>query len=272
MADAVAYNLFHFICDRCKATVEEIKAMKEMREDDTRMVLTADKEVTLVVVNKEDYIKKAENLLNQPTYMLIPADPTNRQKTKLINLLKNIKAEEGIKEETYKRIYQTGAGSPKFIGLPKIHRPGIPLRPIVSSRGTVTYSTGKELARILKPLVSMSQHHVVNTSDFVQHLNGIRLQQEECIISYDVKAIFTSVPIQPAIDTIRTKLSQDKDLKQRASMNIHQIINLMEFCLNNTYFVFQGRYYEQIEGAAMGLPISPLVANLLLCKAVLTSA
>ena len=158
-------------------------------------------------------------------------------------------------------MYPTGTGSPKFYGLPKIHKPGVPLRSIVSSRGTVSYGTAKDLARILKHLVGMSQHHVLNTRDFVQHLKGIRLQQDECIISYDVKALFTSVPIQPAIDTIRTKLSQDKDHQQRTSMTIHQIISLL-FCLKNTYFAFQGRYYEQLEGAAMASPISTIVANL----------
>ena len=45
-------------------------------------------------------------------------------------------------------------------------------------------------------------------------------------------------------------------------MAIHQIISLLEFCLKNTYFVFQGRYHEQLEGTAMGSPISPIVANL----------
>ena len=45
-------------------------------------------------------------------------------------------------------------------------------------------------------------------------------------------------------------------------MSIQQIIKLLEFCLKNTYFLFQGRYYEQVHGAAMGSPISPLIANL----------
>ena len=108
----------------------------------------------------------------------------------------------------------------------------------------------------------MSPHHVLNTRDFVQNLKGIRLQQDECIISYDVKALFTPVPIQPAINTIKTKLYQDKDLQQRTSMTIHQFISLLEFCLKNTYFVFQGRYYEQLEGTVMGSPISLIVANL----------
>ena len=81
-------------------------------------------------------------------------------------------------------------------------------------------------------------------------------------MSYDVSALFTSIPIDPAIKIIQKHLEDDKDLSNRTSMTVNHIICLLEFCLRNTYFSFQGRYYEQTEGAAMGSPISPLVANL----------
>ena len=81
----------------------QMKAIKELREDDTRMILSADKGVPVVVMDKKDYIKKAEDLLNQPTYKLIPVDPTTRKKNKLINLLKNIMVEGVINEETPQR-------------------------------------------------------------------------------------------------------------------------------------------------------------------------
>ena len=45
-------------------------------------------------------------------------------------------------------------------------------------------------------------------------------------------------------------------------MSIQQIVTLLEFCPKNTYFLFQGKYYEEVHGAAMGSPISPLIANL----------
>ena len=94
-------------------TKEESEAIKELKRDDNRMILTADKGVTFVVIDKEDYIKKAE-LWNQPTYKKILDDTTNRQKNKCINVLKNTKAEGHINEETYKKMYSTGAGSPKL--------------------------------------------------------------------------------------------------------------------------------------------------------------
>lgn len=40
------------------------------------------------------------------------------------------------------------------------------------------------------------------------------------------------------------------------------LVPLVRHCLNSTYFLFQGTYYEQVSGAAMGLPISPIIADI----------
>ena len=81
-------------------------------------------------------------------------------------------------------------------------------------------------------------------------------------MSYDVNALFTSIPIQPAVNIIKKHLEEDKELHLRTSMTVKHISCLLEFCLENTYFSFQSRFYEQTHGAAMGSPISPIVANL----------
>ena len=73
-------------------------------------------------MDKEDYFKKAEELLNQPTYRTISSDPTKKYNNKLTNLLKSIKTKGGMNEALYKRLYPKGAGSPKFYGLPSIHK------------------------------------------------------------------------------------------------------------------------------------------------------
>ena len=80
----------------------ERKAIAELKKDLSRMVLTADKGVALVVMNTEDYKKKAEELLDQNTYRTITSDPTMRLKNKMINMLKSIKTKGGMPEELYK--------------------------------------------------------------------------------------------------------------------------------------------------------------------------
>ena len=103
---------------RPNITREERKAIDELRKDEIKMILTADRGVSMVVLNRDDYNQKAEALLQESAYRSIPNDPTNKYKKKLISLLKTIKTEGGINQATYKRLYPTGAGSPKFYGLP----------------------------------------------------------------------------------------------------------------------------------------------------------
>ena len=116
---------------KANITREEQKAMNELKKDTSRAILTADKGTCLVVMDKEEYINKAQDLLKEDTYRVIPEDPTNKQKNRLILLLKKIKNEGGISEEKYKIMYPTGAGISKFYGL---HKAGVPLTPIVSRR------------------------------------------------------------------------------------------------------------------------------------------
>ena len=57
-------------------------------------------------------------------------------------------------------------------------------------------------------------------------------------------------------------MEKDPTLKDRTVIGVDDIILLLEFCLKNSYFSFQGQFFEQDEGAAMGSPVSPIVANL----------
>ena len=77
-----------------------------------------------------------------------------------------------------------------------------------------------------------------------------------------VSELFTSVPTDPAINIIRRRLELDQELHLRTTMKVEQIIGLLEICLKTTYFQFQGRFFEQLQRAAMGSTTSPNVANL----------
>ena len=86
----------------------------------------------------------------------------------------------------------------------------------------------------------------------IQDLDSQVAESEE-LRSYDVSALFTSVPVDKAVEVIRRKLEKDNTLKSRT--------NLLNFCLSCTYFVWDDEFYKQIHGAAMGSPVSPPVCN-----------
>ena len=82
------------------------------------MVLTVDKGVAMVIMDRQDYTNKSKQLLNQPTYRAICQDPTNTIKNKLINILKRVKNHTGLDNVTYKSMYPTGC-VPKILWAPK---------------------------------------------------------------------------------------------------------------------------------------------------------
>ena len=236
------------------------------------MVLTAAKGIAMVVMDRENYIDKAEELLVQPAYRKLDKDPTNKIKARLVTKLRTIIKDIRLDEGTYKIMYPPVVFPPKFYGLLKIHKTGTPLRPIVSNRGLVTYGVAKCISKVLKPLVGKSLHHVQSTvkslhhvqsiSDFVKNAKKITLQPGECLMSYDVTALFTSIPIDPALKIIKVILEKDETWQDRAVLSVQNIIDLLGFCQQNTYFSFQNEFYEHVEEVVMGSPVCPIFANL----------
>ena len=107
-------------------TKEETKTLKELKEDKDRMVLTVDKGVAMVVMDRKEYVEKVEGLLAQLAYRTITADSTNKFKSRLIQTLKRIKRDTNMEEGMYKAMYPTGCIAHKFYELPKIHKTGTP--------------------------------------------------------------------------------------------------------------------------------------------------
>ena len=173
-----------------------------------------------------------------------------------------VKNQIGLDSITYKSMYPTGCVPPKFYWLPKIHKPDTPLRPIVSSCGLVTYGVAKELTKILKPLVGKFPYHIGSTHDFMEQVKQLTLTHGECLSSKNISALFTSVPVDPALGVIKDLLEKDPTLKDRTVLPVKDTILLLGFCLKIYTFSFQDQFYEQLKGATMGSPVSPTVANL----------
>ena len=70
------------------------------------------------------------------------------------------------------------------------------------------------------------------------------------------------MPVDKALEVIRERLEEDQTLSDRTPLAQDDIIQLLSLCLKCTYFLFQGEYYLQIHGAAMGSLVSSIVCNL----------
>ena len=98
----------------------------------------------------------------------------------------------------YKTLRSSDSALRRIYQLPKIHKPDVPLRPIVSFIGTATYQLAKFLKQILAPLVEIIQYTSKNSSEFVELISSITLGKSESQVSFDVVSLFTSVPLETA--------------------------------------------------------------------------
>ena len=246
---------------------EEQIALKDLATNEDIVILPADKGKCTVVLDREQYDRKVQDLLgDKDTYMPLKKDPTSKFKGKITTALKKLQKEEVLDRATYLKLYPTTEQPPAFYGLPKVHKQGAPLRPIVSSIGSVTYELASFLAKILGPLVGKSEHHVQNSADFVNKIKDIRVEEDEIITSYDVCSLFTCIPPKEAISVVREALETDDTLSDRTNLSVNQICELLDLCLGCTYFTYKGQFYQQLHGCAMGSPVSPIVVNLYMEK------
>ena len=152
---------------------------------------------------------------------------------------------------------------PKFYGLIKINKAGYPIRPTVSSIGAITYEFARFVARLVSPLVGKREHHITNTQVFVEKIHDLKLDPDGSIVSFDVSALFTSIPVKEALKIVIELLERDDSWNsgKAENLNTEDVIQLLDFCLSTTYFVFREKFYQQKDGCAMGSLCSPLVAN-----------
>ena len=104
-----------------------------------------------------------------------------------------------ITEDEYKQIYVSGSSPAIMYGLPKIHKDGVPLRPILAAFKAPSFSLAKFIVPILSPL-STNEHTLKNSYEFKELLDKMSFPIGSCLASFDVTSLFTNVPIEETID------------------------------------------------------------------------
>ena len=222
----------------------ERDALQRLKDNPNIVVLPADKGNATVLLKLEAYHEKIRLILDDPAFLRIQRDPTASIVRKTSSLLKM----SGLPPDTCRSLLPQAPVPPRLYGLPKIHKIGVPLRPIVSAINSPTYLLAKFLSKQLSPFVGRNERHLKNSTEFVNKIKSIKIGPKDLMVSFDVVSLFTRVPIK---DTL-IMLEEHFDKK---------LIDLFRHTLNSTYFLYKGEYYKQTDGVAMGSPLSPAIAN-----------
>ena len=79
------------------------------------------------------------------------------------------------------------------------------------------------------------------------------------MVSFDVESLFTNIPLEECIDLAVNYISEgNPDLK----LTEPELRSLFTVATAQTHFLFNGSFYDQIDGLAMGSPLAPVLANL----------
>ena len=245
----------------------EIKALEDLRRDKSIVILPADKGKCLVVMDREEYVTEMEKkLADTATYKRLTKDPTQEIRKTLYAKLKQLKANEHISKDEYSRIKPYKTQIPRFKGRPKIHKPKHPLREIVDGKDSVTKGTDKHLSKIFKEYAEDNEYRIKNSEEFVEKMKNTNIEPNEVMVSYDVVALYPSIPQDEAIKVVYDKLVNDEKLNEKTKMTPEEIIELYKICVEGTYFVFNRKLYIQVKGLAIGASTSGFVADIFMEK------
>ena len=242
----------------------EMEALKELRSDTSIKIMKADKGNAAVVMDSQEYeYNLLSSLNNRDVYQILPdGDNSIVSIEKQVNkLLWRFAEENKITGPTYYQLKCDKSVTPKIYGLPKLHKTEIPLRPIVSFIGALTYCLSKFLVDILSPLLTF-EFSVKNSLELAKFVNNFQCNDDECLVPFDVMSLFTSIPIPDVLQLVSDLLLNDNLLSERTKLSTQDIMEALKLCLHSTIFSFNSVLYRQTFGAPMGSCISPVIANI----------
>ena len=249
----------------CPLSMFHLNALKTLTRNKDLIICRPDKGNGVVILNRTDYIDKMKLILGDQQRFIIDAkqeDTSMKTLEHIKKLVKSMVVKGFISEELANKLTPTGCTIPRMYGLPKTHKSGVPLRPILSMINSPQHLLAKFLAHVLKPVVNYyCKYQIIDSFDLVSKLAHIdRAPNTECCLgSLDIVSLFTSVPVQKCITIIKEVAQLDEvDIQFSAEA----IGLLIEACVTNVQMLFNGTYYRQIDGVAMGSPLGPVLANI----------
>jgi hypothetical protein len=250
-------------------TKNERDALKFLQENDSIVIKPADKGSATVVLDKEAYIKEAYRQLDNTTYYRKLDEPVYPDNVPRINGI--LEEMESMKIITRKQLFYLRASTTDrarvFYLLPKIHKPKekwpqpnrMPEgRPIVSDCSSESYRVSQYIDSFIRPISIRHRSYIKDTYDFVSKVRFQHIPKNALLVTGDVSALYTNMKLDRILSTTRDALRRHP---QPGRPDDH-LLRLLDLTLNNNDFEFNGQFYLQVCGTAMGKTYAPGLADI----------
>ncbi|XP_068203648.1 uncharacterized protein [Palaemon carinicauda] len=155
-----------------------------------------DKGQGVVILDKAEYLRKMEDILNERSKFreLVSEDPlihTLNMENKINYRVRKWEKDGILSDETASAMMATGTQLGIMYGAPKIHKRGIPLRPILAAINKCSYDLPKHLVTKLAPL-TVNEYTLKNTYEFVDLINSVEDANNHVFCSFDIECRWSS--------------------------------------------------------------------------------
>ena len=186
------------------------------------------------------------NILNTEQFWKLDRGPNKPIEAKIQRAVRKIKSH--LSNQKYMRIYPAASAPGKFYELAKKHKipdngtfNDLPLRPIISNIQTASCQLKKYLAKLLSSL-STSEYTVVNDVEFINHVKRMNIPKDHSFISFNVKSLFTYVPLDFSIDVIHRRIYYENEV--HTIIKISEMKELLLLFTRNVHFTFNNDIYQ----------------------------
>ncbi|CAF1416219.1 unnamed protein product [Adineta ricciae] len=252
-------------------TVQSIRRL--LRERPDIVICRTDKTKALYIGNRTTMARKAYEYMDKTTAYEETVDgrsPLSDILQGLQTLLDYVVRTHGLTDEQRKKLLPNlnRLELAHYHGLPKTHKDGIPLRPIIAS----IYSPLTLLSKFLNNLLAPIYLQVARETTFINDIDLVRKLESHVdkgffnsttiFVTADVKDLYTMIPRQSATLALMRFLEKYAKHGKIGTLAIEHILRMARFILDSNYFVYNNKYYRQIRSGAMGSAFTQVLANI----------
>lgn len=233
-----------------------IGAIKKKLRDNDLIACKADKGNTITILTRIDYCNKISDFITESKALELNRDPTRSFKTAVSKCINHCPK---VFDGTGWRFSVMNPSAPILYGLPKIHKEGIPIRPIVAYCNAPAYKLCKGFINFFNSHTNfVSAFSVKNSVELISKIQDVDIPLHSKLVSFDVASLFTSIPISVLSQIVCAYL--DRDVVEVGLRN--ELKMIFETCIKQNYFCFDNKYFSFTDGLPMGSPLSPLLAEI----------
>lgn len=243
------------------------QALHQLQQLQHIIIKPADKGGSIVLWPEHQYLKEAHRQLLDPKYYTpVPHNPIPKLIEDITAYLHFLHSAHIIDTNTYNfLIPHSPSRIPLFYMLPKIHKPNIPGRPIISGCDSPTEKLSIFVDHYLKTLVPSIPSYIRDTNHFLQTIFSLPtpLPENTILVTIDVTSLYTNIPHEEGIAASLKALST---LPKHSTPPLHVFNQFLTFILKHNFFSFNQQFYLQQHGTAMGTRMAPSYANIFMAQ------